>query len=522
MRIEEIRDLDGPNLFLTQPAIKVELADVDEARAADIMLELSDTVEQLHNLSGQPVPDIVSTRMDRDGHIAVAFGWEHRAFARSLGTWAAQLVIGERSDAEAIIADLQATLEHPDDDDAPLMVHTAEVGVPVISVTGTNGKTTTSRLIAFVLRHAGHKTGLTSSSGVYIDGEQVIAGDYSGPSGGRRVLAEPGLEYAVLETARGGMLLRGCGYDACDVVVVTNVTVDHLGLHGITTVDGLASVKAIVTRIVRPGGFCVLNADNEYTLPMKDGTTGVPVLFSREPKSEAVTSHISTGGKAIIYTESGDITWLDGEASVVVANVRDIPMTFGGRAMHQVENAMAAIAALIGLGISFDDIRIGLEAFRSSPEESKGRLNLFSVNDATVIIDFAHNEAGLVHLLNFARTYVAEGAQLVTIVGTAGDREDEAVAAMAQRATESSDRVVLKDSTRYLRGREPGAMLVPLREGVAAANRPDVGVVEFGDERTATLETVATLKPGDVLAVMCSEYPNELIDDMSRIGTVLA
>lgn len=520
MRVEEIRDLDGPNLFLNQPAIKVELADVDEQDAAETMLALAETVEKLHASIGLEVPAIVSTTMDRAGHISVAFGWERRRFARSLGTWAAQLVLGERTDIDAIVNDLKATLERSDDeDDTPLVVRTSEHGIPVVAITGTNGKTTTSRLIAFALRTAGHKVGLTSSSGVFIDSEKVLSGDYSGPSGARRVFAEPGVEYAVLETARGGMLLRGCGYDRADVAVVTNVTEDHLGIHGITTIDGLAEVKTIVARTVKQNGFCVLNAENEYTLAMKDTTTGVPVLFSRDPQNVAVTAHVGAGGKAVVVDGEGNIVWHDGTESTIVINLDDIPMTFEGRAAHQVENALAATGALIGLGLSFDEIRAGLSTFRSSAEDSQGRLNVFEVDGATVIIDFAHNEAGLMHLLRFARGFVTQGGKLVSVVGTAGDREDEAIATIAQRAVEFSDQVVIKDSVNYLRGRQPGEMMVHLRAGASRANRPEIPVAESPDERSATMNALTELTPGDVLAVMCVEDYDFLIATMKKQGT---
>ncbi|MCA9832602.1 MAG: hypothetical protein KC435_01515 [Thermomicrobiales bacterium] len=522
MRIEEVRDLDGPNLFLAQPAVKVEIAEVPEESAAAIMLQLAECVERLHEATGQGIPPIVSTEMDRAGHIAVAFGWQRRAYARSLGTWAAQLVIGERDDEDAVVIDLNAILDQPaDSDDAPLVVKTANAGIPVIAITGTNGKTTTSRLIAYVLRHLGHKVGLTSSTGVYVNGEPVIRGDYSGPSGARRVFAEPGVEYAVLETARGGMLLRGCGYDASDVAVITNVTEDHMGLHGITTIEGLARVKAIIARSVKPGGFCVLNADDSFTLAMTEQTSGVPVLFTRKINNPDVASHCAAGGKAITLAENGDFVWHDGSETTVVTNVVDIPMTFNGRATHQVENALGATAALIGLGISFDDIKSGLAAFKSSAEESLGRLNLFEINGATVIIDFAHNEAGLVHLLNFGRSFVKDDGQLVTIVGTAGDRDDDAVAAIAKTGVEMADKVVLKDSHKFLRGRNPGEMMVPLRAGAAAANRPEVEVVEYPDELVATLTEVEALKSGDVLAVMAQEDYEELIAKLTERGKVL-
>lgn len=522
MRIVEVRDLDGPNLFLLQPAIKVELGDVPKGEEESTQTRLAEVIADLHDRVGKDVPDLVSLQMETPGHIVVAFPWERRAFAESLGKWAGQVVIGERDDLDQIGLELREILQaEPDEDDAPLLIRDADRSIPIISVTGTNGKTTTSRLVAFVLRHLGHKVGLTSSSGVYINKEQVLKGDYSGPSGARRVMADPGVDFAVLETARGGLLLRGCGFEHSDVSVITNVTEDHLGLHGIHTIEGLAKVKAIVSQVVKPGGFCVLNADDPYVLSFRYATSGEPVLFTRQPESEEVRQHIAEGGKAIIADTNGDLTWHDGEKSQVVTNVVNVPMTFDGHATHQVENAMAAMGALLGVGVTPEEIAAGFAAFRSSAEESKGRLNVFEVDGATVIIDFAHNEAGLRHLLNFAHGRKSEQGRVFSVIGTAGDRDDAAFRAIAKCAVENSDVVMLKDSVHYLRGREPGEMLQVMREGVAAADTRGVEILEAKDEVIATQTMIGHLQPGDVLAVMCVEDYDVLLQHVGELGTAL-
>lgn len=519
MRIVEIRDLDGPNLFLQGPAIKVELADVPDDQVNTVIADLSTRIAELHHGAGVDVPVTAAMVMEEPGHVVVAFAWQRREFARSLGCWAAQVVIGVRSDPEQIVIELRAILEQPaEEDDAPLVVPAAHGRIPIVAITGTNGKTTTSRLIAFVLRHGGHTVGLTSSAGVFINNQAVLSGDYSGPSGARRVLAEQGVDYAVLETARGGMLLRGCGYDQADVAVVTNVSEDHLGLHGIHSIEGLAAVKAIVARNVKPGGFCVLNAEDPHVLAMKAVTPGEPVLFSADPTSAAIVRHVSTGGSAVHIDAEHNVVWSHDGTREVVTELNDVPMTFGGRASHQVENALGATAALIGLGVPLDHIRAGLAAFTSTAENSKGRLNVFEIDGATVIIDFAHNEAGLQHLLTFARSFVGPDGRLISVVGTAGDREDQALRAIAKRAVLGSDEVVLKDTVHYLRGREPGSMLTRLREGVEAANRPDVPVREAADERSATLMMVDELRPHDVLAVMCVEDYDFLLQELAARG----
>lgn len=520
MRIVEIRDLDGPNLFLMAPAIKIELGDVSDHQQVDIIDRLIDTVRDLHTAVGIDPPETAYRRMQTPGHISVAFGWNRRSFAERLGSFAAEAVLGESPDREHMVQDLRRLLaDEPDEDDAPQVVHPSGDRAPIISVTGTNGKTTTSRLLDFVLRHAGYRVGLTSSAGVYIDNKQVQEGDYSGPSGARRVLNDPSVEYAVLETARGGLLLRGCGYAAADVAVVTNVTSDHLGLHGINTIEGLAAVKAIVARNVKPGGFCILNANNTYTLAMRDVTPGRPVLFSRNIDSDVMREHIAQGGAAISKDEEKNVHWYQDGESRFVTTLDEIPMTFGGKAPHQVENALAAIAALIGVGLPISQIHDGIAAFRSTAANSRGRLNLFEVNGGTVIVDFAHNEAGLSSLLDFARNYVGEGGRLIAVVGTAGDRDDESLRAIARTGVEKADLVVLKDSVRYLRGRESGDMLAIMRNAIRGA---DTEVREAPTERDATFAMVDELQPGDVIAVMCVEDYDYILHELGKIGEVVA
>ncbi len=270
MKITEIRDLDGPNLFLPGPAIKleVEIADGEQIRVVDgsgaqvdatpddLMARLQTSVRDLHQRLALETPTFAARAMEAPGHYVVAFSWTHRRLAEALAERAFALVSGERRDLDAIVHELQGIRNSaPDEDDAPEMLPTAKRTLPIIAITGTNGKTTTSRLISSVLRHAGRGVGTTSSAGVFINGEQVISGDYSGPSGAQRVFREPGLDVGVLETARGGMLLRGLAYETADVGVVTNVSADHLGLHGVYTVEGLAEVKSLVVRYLRPGRF---------------------------------------------------------------------------------------------------------------------------------------------------------------------------------------------------------------------------------------------------------------------------
>lgn len=545
MKICEVRDLDGPNIFLSGPAIKLEVAaddgDVQISRAArdfvsgsetcearlrsatpeELMCSIIDVVQTLHDRCGQPHPTTTSRPLEAPGHFAVAYSWQHRRFAEALGRFALEIVIGEAEDISAGVSNLQKILvSEPEDDDAPEMITNARRTIPIIAITGTNGKTTTSRLVSSIMRHAGKKVGMTSSAGVYIDKEPVLEGDYSGPAGAQRVFSDAEVDVAVLETARGGMLLRGLAYEQSDVSVVTNVTADHLGLHGIYTIEGLAEVKSLVARTTKESGFAVLNADDPLVLRMKDQISARAFLVTRNPASADVRTHIDEGGWALTVNDYEVHWWHDG-ATEVLTTLTDIPMTFGGRASHMVENALCAAAGCLALGLDAGHVRAGLSAFRSSAQDNRGRLNVYELNDATIIIDFAHNEAGLRKLLEFARHFRAGDGMLTALVGTAGDREDEVFQAIGRIATEQADHVVLKDSMKYLRGREPGDMLALMRQGVEEADA-DAVVEEAGSEREASLRAFERVAPGDVVAVMCIEDYDFLLKWLDERGKIVS
>jgi cyanophycin synthetase len=542
MNVCEIRDLDGPNIFLRMPAIKLEVAsedgDFQVSRAAlafslgepvadtgmeavdpeRLMTLITEVINVLHDRSGQARPQTASRAMEDRHHYSVAVTWTHRRFALTLGELALQIVMGKAQDIEGGIASLTAIKASPaEEDDAPEMVTRAENAIPIIAITGTNGKTTTSRLISFILRNTGKVVGLTSSAGVYIDTEQIVAGDYSGPSGAHRVLVDDRVEVAVLETARGGMLLRGLGYEESDVSVVTNVSADHLGLHGVHSLEGLAEVKSLVPRMTREGGFAVLNADDPLVLAMREQVRARPFLVSRLEMSDEMREHIANGGWALTV-DDGQVHWWHDGTSDVLTSLSDIPVTFGGRAPHMVENALCAAAACLGIGLFPDQVRAGLAAFRSTARDNHGRLNVYTLNGATLVIDFAHNEAGLRKLLEFARQFREGHGTVTAIVGTAGDREDDVFRALGQVAAEQADVVIKKDTTKYLRGRHPGEMLRLMEEGVRKVNT--AAAVENADsEREACLRAFERAREGDVVAVMCIEDYDFLLKHLDEVAT---
>jgi cyanophycin synthetase len=543
MKICEVRDLDGPNIFMLRPAIKLEVAAPDgdirvsrdalafavpgEVGTSDETTEpvdaerlftlLSECVNVIHDRCGQPRPEIATKRMEEVHHYAVAFSWEHRRFAARAGALALQIVLGDVTDVDAEFDALKDILASPaEPDDAPEMITNVKRRIPIIAITGTNGKTTTSRLIASVLRNSGHRVGLTSSSGVYIDKELVLPGDYTGPSGAQRVFAEADVDIAVLETARGGILLRGLGYEQNDVSVVTNVSADHLGLHGVLTVEGLAEVKSLVVKVTKPDGFAVLNADDPLVFAMRHDLRARPFLVTRRPVVPEIQQHIESGGWAMTIDNGQIHWWHDGETDVL-SDLNDVPITFGGRAPHMVENALCGAAACLGIGMHIDQVRAGLASFRPSPTDNRGRLNVYQYNGATLIIDFAHNEAGLRQLLSFAGHFRKAPGKLIAVVGTAGDRDDGVFRAIGEIAATEADRVIMKDSTKYLRGREPGDMLALMAAGVHRVQSP-VGTETAPGEREAALRAFSQAVEGDVVAVMCIEDYDFLLDWLEQHG----
>lgn len=526
MNAVELRTLDGPNLFMLRPAIKLEIqAGSDETvtlsdplaerfsselRVATGPVEIAQltggVIAAIGIEVGMPIGTIMVREMEEPGHVVAAYSWDRRNAAKAVGHLAWKLVAGEGVDVDAELDEIRRLLAEPaDDEDRPEMITDAERRIPTIGVTGTNGKTTTTRLIASILRNAGNRVAWTSSAGVVVDGEMVLPGDYTGPAGAQRVFEEPGIDYAVLETARGGILLRGLGYEHSDVSVVTNISADHMGLHGVHSLEELTAVKAVVARATKSNGRVVLNADDPRVLGMREVISARPFLFSRQPEQPAVRDHVAAGGWAIIARD-GEMAWIhDGQETKVIA-LADVPMTFGGRAQHMVENALAAAGACLALGLSVDQVRDGLARFRNRADQNRGRLNVYRLGDAVVVIDFAHNEAGLAHLLTFARSFCANGGRVISVVGTAGDRDDDALIGIARIAGEQSDGVVIKDTTKYLRGREAGEM--------PAIMRPLVGDALLGDadgEWEGFQKGLDLVGPGDALAVMCIEESDRIL-----------
>jgi cyanophycin synthetase len=531
MELVEIRDLDGPNLFALRPVLKLEVRLeseelIGDARrqyiaehtghyvSADPAQALATTITALYRILNLDVENPSIHEMDSPGYVSICFPWDHRFRARGVARTAFDLVAGER--IERLKPYLENAIAGEVDDDepeAPTWIRDTERSIPCAAVTGTNGKTTTTRILSHILRSTGKRVGWSSSSGVYIDGTQVIDGDYTGHGGARRVLMDPGVDCGVLETARGGILLRGLGYESNDVGVLLNVGPDHLGLHGVHDVETLVQVKATVVRTTRPGGTVVLNADDPLVLAQRDGIQARIILISQEPENPAIAEHLASGGDCLLL-HRGMIMLCCGQERKVIIPVADVPVTYGGIAPHMVENTLAATAAAIGMGISAEDIASALQTFHPDRDHNAGRLNVFELDDVTVVVDFAHNESGLQFLLNFARQLFPDSSRVTAVVGTAGDRQDDVFIGLGRIAGDLADRVLVKTNPKHLRGRTPESVLDLVMTGIREAGAADKFGGVHDSEYDAVMAAIESAEPGEVIVAMSVEDYLAIMDDL--------
>ncbi|HEX2140728.1 MAG TPA: Mur ligase family protein [Candidatus Limnocylindria bacterium] len=494
----ELRVLDGPNRFFTRPAIKLEFAASRPGEALRTAEAAADAIRRLHAGLDLAPPRVVTRRSVDDRRAMVAFRWRRRSRSQAIAGAAARIAMGSGTVARELRG-LRAVAPGP----LPAL---PVPRIPVVAVTGTNGKSTTTRLIAHLATAAGMRVGMTNSDGIHVRGQLVEPGDWTGFGGAARVLAEPDLELAVLETARGGILLRGIGHAVNDVGVVTNVSADHLGLQGIDTLDELAEVKATVVRITRRGGWAVLNAQDARVWAMRRETRAGWYAFSLDPAAPGVAEALERGGRAAVLRDGWLVLLASGRRARRLAPVEDLPVTFAGLSEHNVANALAAAAAADALGIRPSRIATGLRSFAMDSEANPGRLNLFTREGTLVVVDFAHNEAGLGGLLRVCRALAAAGersrpGRVRLALGTAGDRSDEVLHALGALAGQQADDVVICEKQHYLRGREVETMNEIFRRGAADAGYRRA-VRAYPSELDALKALVRRARPGDVAAVM--------------------
>jgi cyanophycin synthetase len=406
--------------------------------------------------------------------------------------------------------------------------------VPIVAVTGTNGKTTTSRMIAHIFKGLGRKVGMTSTDGIVIDERLVYKADASGPRSARMVLQNPRVDFAVMEVARGGILREGLGYDRNDVAVVTNVAPDHLGLKGIDTLEQLADVKAVVVEAVPRDGFAVLNADDRLVRKMRRRCTGGIVWFSLEPPGSKVREFIDDycrrGGRAVVLepTDRGDMIVIrHGRRSMQLAWTHLLPATFGGTARFNVANAMAAAGAAFAAGAGLHEIRQGLRTFTTSYYLSPGRMNLVSVHNVDVFVDYCHNAPGMRVLGDFVDRYADQKTgqsdlgriSRIGMVSTAGDRRDDDMRELGAIAAHHFDVVVVREDER-LRGRPAGETASLIAEGARAEMAREAvrcrQVEVVLKEADAVRHCMARANPGDVV-VLCVDKHAEVLAELEQL-----
>jgi len=378
-----------------------------------------------------------------------------------------------------------------------------ESRIPIAALTGTNGKTTCSRMLAHLLKMAGHVVGQTSTDAVYIDGNVTVKGDMTGPVSAKMVLRDPTVDIAVLETARGGIVRSGLGYMFCDVGAVLNVTSDHLGLGGVDTVDELARVKRVVVEVARD--TAVLNADNEYTLKMASYVTAKNLFYvTRNPHHELVREHIRLGKRAIVLEEG-----LNGDQIVIYDNGNQIPLiwthlipaTIEGKALHNVENAMFAAAMAYSLGKSLDQIRNGLRTFDNTFFQSPGRMNVFDEHGFRVILDYGHNEAAVGAMVDLVERLKPRGQRIVCVT-CPGDRRNEDITAIAEKVANKFDTYICHRDDNQ-RGRGPTEIPDLMREALLSFGVKDEQIMIVPEEMEALDVALKMARREDLVLIFC-------------------
>ncbi|MEA2593776.1 MAG: cyanophycin synthetase [Thermomicrobiales bacterium] len=385
--------------------------------------------------------------------------------------------------------------------------------IPIVAVTGTNGKTTTARMIAAIMQAHGKTVGLTTTDGIYIDGTQIAAGDMAGPQSAQMVLKNPVVDYAVLECARGGIVRSGLGFDRCNIAVVTNVDSDHLDLGGIKTLEQLAEVKGVVPASVFRDGCSILNADNHWTVQMARYARGEIIFFGMNEESEVIRDHLRERGRAVVMRQAPEgevITLIEERRDTPVIYAKEIPATFDGRLRVNIQNAMAAIAAAIGADIPFDCIRDAMRGFTTDYAQTPGRFNLMEIEGRQVLMDYCHNVPALETLADFVRRTRAPHS--VGVITVPGDRSDGDIAAFGRLAAETFDTVVIREDD-DTRRRERGEIARALKSAIAEAGRQPCRVETILDETEASLVAVDLAGPGDLVVI--------LVDKPGRIWQAL-
>lgn len=375
--------------------------------------------------------------------------------------------------------------------------------IPVVAITGTNGKTTTTRLIRHTLSLMGLTVGMTSTSGIYIGNECVQKGDTTGPVSAGVVLANKKVEAAVLETARGGIVRKGLGYDLADVAVLTNISDDHLGIDGINTLEDLAKTKALVVEAVKPEGYAVLNADDGMTSYVLERVTSKVILFGRSISNPLFKKHCRKAENIAVYVKDNYIWIIKEGKRIPIISLEDIPITYGGLVDCNIENSLAAISALIGLNIPVDVIKSGMSTFKPDIKLNPGRFNIFDMGPFKVMIDYSHNIAGYSAVIKFMQKMKAK--RLVGIVGMPGDRLDSNMKEVGELCAKSFGKIYIKEDIE-LRGRKRGEVAAILKDSILNVGYRAEAIEVILSETVALEKAMLDAQPGDLIALFYEEF----------------
>lgn len=377
--------------------------------------------------------------------------------------------------------------------------------IPIIAVTGTNGKTTTTRLIAHIVKNNGSRVGFTTSDGIYVQNTLLMKGDTTGPFSAEFILKDPTVEVAVLETARGGILRAGLGFNKCDIGVVTNIQEDHLGIADIHNLDDLTRVKSVIIGAVKRNGWGVLNADNAYCLKIASSADCNIAYFSMDEKNPVIKAHCKKGGIAAIY-ENGYITIKKGDWKIRVEKATHIPLTFNGSVDFMIQNVLAATLTTFLFGYKTEDIRTSLETFIPSAAHTPGRMNIFKFKDFKILVDFAHNPDGFNGIKSYLNTI--DATEHVGVISGTGDRRDEDIIETARIAAQMFDRVIICQE-KYLRGRKQQELIDLLLIGLKDVN-PNIAIEINNNGDDCIKNLVKNAKSGSFITILSDTIDNAI------------
>ncbi len=383
--------------------------------------------------------------------------------------------------------------------------------IPIIAISGTNGKTTTTRLIAHIVKQMGIKVGFTTTEGVYIQNQMMMQGDCTGPVSAEFVLKDPTVEFAVLESARGGILRAGLGFHNCDMAVVTNIAPDHLGLGGVDTLEQLARAKAVVAKSVFPEGYVILNADDDLVYKMREDVECKVALFSLDENNPRIKEHAANHGISCVY-ENGYFTILKGSWKIRVDKVSNAPITFGGRAEFNIQNALGAILAAYLCDFKIEDIKLALETFVPSPVQTPGRMNIFNFKNFTVMADYAHNAHGMRAIGKFVAK--VEATKKVGVIAGVGDRRDEDTIELAEEAARVFDEIIIRQD-KHLRGRTEDAIIALLTTGIRNID-PNKKITVMKKESEAIDYAIRNAEKGSFIVII-NDVVLAALDQLQRL-----